>query len=141
MTAREADEEARTRARARRVSEPARAGEALNGVALFRELRRDDRAALCARMVECEFERGEVIVRKGEVGANFYVIAQGCVRVDARDDEGDVADTVDVGSMEDEDFSAKDGSRRVVASRREQIAPESPSSCDGEARVTPLKDS
>jgi len=141
MTAREGDEEARARARARRVSEPARAGEALNGVALFRELRRDDRAALCARMVECEFERGEVIVRKGEVGANFYVIAQGCVRVDARDDDGDVTDDVGAGSMEDEDVSAKGGGRRVAASRREQIAPESPSSCDGETKVSPLKDS
>lgn len=39
--------------------------------------------------------------------------------VDVCDDEGDVVDIVDVGLMEDEDVSAKDGSRRVVASRWE----------------------
>ena len=49
----DADENARIRARARRVSEPESASEALDGVALFRELKRDARAALCGSVVEC----------------------------------------------------------------------------------------
>ena len=61
-------EATRARGRGRRVSEPGRASDALNGVALFRELRGEDRAALCARMIECEYENGETIVRKGRVG-------------------------------------------------------------------------
>lgn len=79
----------RARGRGRRVSEPGRASDALNGVALFRELRGEDRAALCARMIECEYENGETIVRKGESGVNFYVVAQGRVRVDLAGDAGD----------------------------------------------------
>ena len=78
-------EATRARGRGRRVSEPGRASDALNGVALFRELRGEDRAALCARMIECEYENGETIVRKGESGVNFYVVAQGRVRVDLAD--------------------------------------------------------
>ena len=82
----EGGERARVRARARRVSEPARASEALEGVALFRELAREDRETLCELVVECEYARGDVVVEEGEEGGHFYVIAQGCVRVDARDD-------------------------------------------------------
>ena len=78
-------EATRAQGRGRRVSEPGRASDALNGVALFRELRGEDRAALCARMIECEYENGETIVRKGESGVNFYVVAQGRVRVDLAD--------------------------------------------------------
>lgn len=79
-------ERARVRARGGRVSDPARASEALEGVALFRELTREDRAALCALAVACEYARGDVVVEEGEEGGYFYVVAQGCVRVDARDD-------------------------------------------------------
>ena len=74
------------------MSDAQSASEALDGVALFRELASDARAALCASLIETTFDRGEVIVRRGEVGGNFYVIAGGCAKVEAEaDEEADAA--------------------------------------------------
>jgi len=79
-------ERARVCARARRVSAPeAMARDAARGVALFSELRASDRAAVCARAVEVTYVSGEEVVRRGEVGGYFYVVAVGCVRVEVGD--------------------------------------------------------
>lgn len=120
----DADENARIRARARRVSEPESASEALDGVALFRELKRDARAALCGSVVECEYERGDVIVRKNEVGTHFYVVAHGCVRVDASEVGTRTGDYAGEASGEDDERRRHESrTRESSSSEREDASP------------------
>ena len=53
----------------------------LRGVALFQGVADDGLAAVAAKATEIGFEAGRTIVRQGEVGTGFFLIASGQARV------------------------------------------------------------
>ena len=55
--------------------------ETLASVELFSELTRKDLRSLVRVTVQRSFKKGHVIVREGELGISFYVVAQGKVEV------------------------------------------------------------
>ena len=55
--------------------------ETLSHVELFSELEEDDLRRLAKVTVSREFKTGDVIVREGELGVAFYVVASGNVEV------------------------------------------------------------
>ena len=55
--------------------------ETLASVELFSELTRKDLGRLVRATVPRSFKKGDVIVREGELGISFYVVAQGKVEV------------------------------------------------------------
>jgi CRP/FNR family transcriptional regulator/voltage-gated potassium channel len=55
--------------------------ETLAHVELFSELEKDDLERLAKVTVSREFETGDVIVREGELGVAFYIVAKGKVEV------------------------------------------------------------
>jgi CRP-like cAMP-binding protein len=55
--------------------------ETLAHVELFSELEKDDLERLAKVTVSREFEKGDVIVREGELGVAFYIVGKGKVEV------------------------------------------------------------
>jgi CRP-like cAMP-binding protein len=53
----------------------------LRGVELFRGVADDGLAAIAAKVTEVTYEAGRIIVRQGEVGTGFFLIASGRARV------------------------------------------------------------
>ncbi|MFT3916072.1 MAG: cyclic nucleotide-binding domain-containing protein [Anaeromyxobacteraceae bacterium] len=59
-------------------------------IPIFSDLSRDAFVALTAGMVLHRFGEGDVILREGEEGTSFYVLASGALAVTKRDDKGHV---------------------------------------------------
>ena len=53
----------------------------LSAVGLFDGIGRDDLAMVAGRTIEVDFPAGRAIVRQGEVGTGFFLIATGSARV------------------------------------------------------------
>ena len=63
---------------------------ALEGIAAFDSVRdEEDRMRLFEAFVPLRYERNECVVRQGDVGRNFYVIADGTCEVIVRRREGE----------------------------------------------------
>lgn len=55
--------------------------ETLAGIELFAELPKQDLARLASVTMVRDFKKGDVIVREGEIGVAFYIVAKGSVEV------------------------------------------------------------
>ncbi|HXG40011.1 MAG TPA: cyclic nucleotide-binding domain-containing protein [Candidatus Limnocylindrales bacterium] len=55
--------------------------ELLGGVELFRSVAPEHLASIAERLVEVEYPAGATIVRAGEIGTGFFIVAGGAVRV------------------------------------------------------------
>ena len=51
---------------------------AVEGIALFTGIPKEDRALLFAAMYQFDYAPGEYIMRQGEEGRNFYIVVSGC---------------------------------------------------------------
>ena len=105
----------------------------LREVGLVREVGDEGLAAVAAKATEIAFEAGRMIVRQGEVGTGFFMVARGAVRV--------VRDGATIARLGPGDFfgelSVLDGRPRVA-----QVVADEPTVClalatwDFEAVVT-----
>ena len=77
---------------------------ALEGIAAFDSVRdEEDRMRLFEAFVPLRYERNECVVRQGDVGRNFYVIADGTCEVIVRRREGDEERGSEYDDSEDEE--------------------------------------
>ncbi len=53
----------------------------LVGADLFKDLGADDQVVCAAKMEELRFEKGQILFRRGDVGARLYLVAKGQVRL------------------------------------------------------------
>ena len=80
---------------------------ALEGIAAFDSVRdEEDRVRLFEAFVPLRYERNECVVRQGDVGRNFYVIADGTCEVIVRRREGEEEIESDYVDSDDEDVCA-----------------------------------
>ena len=59
---------------------------ACTGIAIFQNLRQEDRQRLYESMYQLEYQPGEDIVKQGEDGRNFYVVVEGSLAVTIKKD-------------------------------------------------------
>ena len=86
---------------------------ALEGIAAFDSVRdEEDRFRLFEAFVPLRYERGECVVRQGDVGRNFYVIADGTcevvVRREEEEEDDDDEEECESDNNDDEDEGEKD---------------------------------
>ena len=53
----------------------------LAGTELFKELGSDDRAACAGKFRELQFNKGQILFGRGDVGTHLYLVAEGQVRL------------------------------------------------------------
>jgi CRP-like cAMP-binding protein len=94
--------------------------ELIGACPLFRGLDADGLAAVAAAAIEVEFPAERVIVRQGEIGTGFFVVAEGAARV-IRD--GDTVARLGPGEFFGE-LSVLDGGPRIA-----QVVADGPTRC------------
>jgi small-conductance mechanosensitive channel/CRP-like cAMP-binding protein len=89
VTLRQVDEKAEGRAAEKRLD---RINSYLGEVDLLGALSKGERKELAAGAAERRYAAGEIIVRQGDAGAEFFIVVSGTVRVTVRREDGRAAD-------------------------------------------------